>query len=323
MWIAAEHSDEENLRWSYLRAIEWIGWPLFLSQPIVPVLLYFFDWPWILLSVFLVTLLWRVTVLQWFVSVRLAGITPLFVLLKFLTCPLMAFLIWQQGDYISAVLALLWPLVGDFLIMMLLMIIHVLLDPFVPRLSVERTMHVGPIQNRFLNALGYTTENPIREVRGELNGPISPNGWQYHGHTIFIQSHTRLEYAHPLVRELFAPWLAPDWDCFVDGKLIGLGFASPVYAKNNGTAFVLKQVTVQEGKPMKLPEEEQAIRPKLHSYKREGHNVEVFLNKKAHLFEPQGWTCLVDGQLVGFGFRSRLEAKGNALLYIQKESGAG
>jgi hypothetical protein len=55
-------------------------------------------------------------------------------------------------------------------------------------------------------------------------------------------------------------------------------------------------------KPIKLSEEEQAIRPRLHSYKLEGRSVEIFLTKKVHLFEPQGWTCLVDGQLVGFGF---------------------
>jgi hypothetical protein len=122
MWIAAEHSDEENSRWTWLRAVECIGWPLFMSQPVVPVLLYFCDWRWVLLGVFLVTLLWRVTVLQWFVSVRFVGIGALFVRLKFLTCPVMAVLIWREGDYIGAVLALLWPPVGVGIISWLLMI---------------------------------------------------------------------------------------------------------------------------------------------------------------------------------------------------------
>ena len=44
-----------------------------MAQPIVPVLLYFYDWRWILLGLFLATLLWRMTVLQWFVSVRKSG----------------------------------------------------------------------------------------------------------------------------------------------------------------------------------------------------------------------------------------------------------
>jgi hypothetical protein len=115
MWIATEHSDEENLQWSWLRAVEWISWPMFISQPVVPVLLYFYDWRWVLLSLFLLTLLWGVTVLQEFVSVRLVGIGPFFAALKYATCPLMAVLIWQQGHRIIAALALLWPLVGPLI----------------------------------------------------------------------------------------------------------------------------------------------------------------------------------------------------------------
>jgi hypothetical protein len=159
MWIAAEHSHEDNLQWALLRAIEWIGWPLFMSQPVVPVLLYFYDWRWILLGLFLLTLLWRVTILQWFVSVRLAGIGLLFVQLKFLTCPLMSFFIWQQGRHIIALLALLYPLVGPLVIQHLLMIIHTFLGPFIRSLSPELTMHVGPVQRRFLAALGSPTES--------------------------------------------------------------------------------------------------------------------------------------------------------------------
>jgi hypothetical protein len=38
------YSDKENLQWSLLRAVEWGIWPAFLSQPIVSVLLMFFEW---------------------------------------------------------------------------------------------------------------------------------------------------------------------------------------------------------------------------------------------------------------------------------------
>jgi hypothetical protein len=47
-------------------------------------------------------------------------------------------------------------------------------------------------------------------------------------------------------------------------------------------------------------------------------SVEIFLTEKDHPSEPQGWTCLVDGQLVGFGFRSRGKAESNAFLYVAK-----
>jgi hypothetical protein len=116
-----------------------------------------------------------------------------------------------------------------------------------------------------------------------------------------IQTHARLEFAHPLLRR-FAPLLSPDWDCLVDGKLVGLFFASPVYAKHNGTAFILKQMMSQEGQTMKLPEEEQAIRPKLHRYKLKERSVEIFLTEKDHPSEPQGWTCLLTGNWWGLGF---------------------
>jgi hypothetical protein len=104
-WHPGEHSDDENLRWSLIRAIEWMEWPLFVTQPIVPILLYFCDWRPILGTVLVATLLWRATVARWFVSAWLADLGTMFVLSRFLVCPLMAFLIWQQGDRIGAVLA--------------------------------------------------------------------------------------------------------------------------------------------------------------------------------------------------------------------------
>ena len=167
MWRAEEHSDQENLQWAWLRAIEWIGWPLFMSQPVVPVLLYFYDWPWILVAVLLTTLLWRVTVLQWFVSVRLADFGPLFVLLKFVVCPVMAFLIWQQGNHVGAALALLWPLV-ILVIASPLAIFQTLLGSFFPIFGHERTMYVGPVQERFMNALGYTHSSTVDEQTKQI-----------------------------------------------------------------------------------------------------------------------------------------------------------
>jgi hypothetical protein len=171
MWRAKEHSDQENLQWAWLRAIEWIDWPLFMSQPVVPVLLYFYDWPWILVAVLLTTLLWRVTVLQWFVSVRLADFGPLFVLLKFVVCPVMAFLIWQRGNHAGAALALLWPVV-ILLIASPLAIFQTLLGSFFPIFGHERTMYVGPVQERFMNALGYMHYRPF--IQSKTHGQNQP-----------------------------------------------------------------------------------------------------------------------------------------------------
>ena len=39
MWNPSEHTKEENTKWSWLRAIEWGQWPLFMSQIFAPLLL--------------------------------------------------------------------------------------------------------------------------------------------------------------------------------------------------------------------------------------------------------------------------------------------
>lgn len=161
MWRPEEHSDQENLQWAQMRAIEWFGWPMFISQPIGPVLLYFYPWPWVLTGVLLVTLFWRITILQWFVSVRLADLGPLFVLLKFALCPVMAFLIWQHVERVGAVLALLWPIV-ILAVMTPLAIFQTILSWFLPIFRVERTMYVGPVQQRFMRALVYSRRDGDR-----------------------------------------------------------------------------------------------------------------------------------------------------------------
>lgn len=44
LWNPAEHSDQENLTWCYLRAIEWCAWPAFVSHPFIPILFLFVPW---------------------------------------------------------------------------------------------------------------------------------------------------------------------------------------------------------------------------------------------------------------------------------------
>ena len=152
MWRPAEHTDEENLRWSYLRAIEWINWPQFISEPIAPVLLYFFDWLSVLRWIFLLNYFWRFVVAPRFISVAFANLGALLVRLKFLICPIMAFLIWQQGSLWIALLALLWPLV-IYLIELPLTIVEGILSALLP--AINKSMYIGPVRQRFMSALGY------------------------------------------------------------------------------------------------------------------------------------------------------------------------
>jgi hypothetical protein len=91
------------------RSIEWVQWPLFISQPIVPVLLWFCDWQPVVAIVIFATIFWRLAIATWFVSVRLANFGAILDRLKFVTSPVMAFWIWHQGDRFGAAVALLWP----------------------------------------------------------------------------------------------------------------------------------------------------------------------------------------------------------------------
>ncbi len=81
MWQPSEHSDEENLRWSWLRAVEWRGWPGFLAQPVVPILLLWWT-PWkVCLGAVAANVLWSLVRYR-FVSTRLSYLAALIVMLK-------------------------------------------------------------------------------------------------------------------------------------------------------------------------------------------------------------------------------------------------
>jgi hypothetical protein len=150
MWRASEHTDDENVRWSLLRAIEWLEWPLFMSGPVVPVLLYFFSWPWVVGVVVVISFLWRVFVVPFWLAPRLADAGPQFVLLKFLICPVMAYLLWQRGQAAIAIVALTWPAVGPLVWAMVMALPMALLA----RTRLGKAAQIGSVQTRFLLAIG-------------------------------------------------------------------------------------------------------------------------------------------------------------------------
>jgi len=150
IWKAAEHSNKENVQWAWLRAVEWTEWPLFISQPIVPTLLYFYHWSFVLGLVVIATVMWKVLVVPCWVSPRLAWAGPAFVQLKFLTCPSMAYLLWQRGETALAAGALLWPLLG----IAIANFIMVFPDALLSFTSLGKAAQVGSVQARFLWAIG-------------------------------------------------------------------------------------------------------------------------------------------------------------------------
>lgn len=78
MWNPNEHSDDLNLRWCWLRATEWIRWPYFISQPVVPVMLVFWPWQAVIAIVLICNLIWYFLIRPNFISlpVRAKRVRP-------------------------------------------------------------------------------------------------------------------------------------------------------------------------------------------------------------------------------------------------------
>lgn len=140
MWNPHEHNDEENLRWSWLRAVEWARWPIFISQPIAPIFLLVFNWYEMAIGFILANILWAVFVRHKYVNVFLAYFGVLFVKLKWIFSPVMAFYFYSETEYKNAIIALLWPLVIS------------VIDAF-------PTTQIGRIQQMFMAVLGYASSD--------------------------------------------------------------------------------------------------------------------------------------------------------------------
>lgn len=144
-WDPSLHSDQDNLRWCWLRAVEWGRFPIFLSQPLAPLLLLLISWPVVIASAVMANLLWALIRYR-FVDVTAASVGALLVMLRWVTWPgvtIYLFLSHSPNRWIS----LLWP---------------VLIYP----IGLLPTTRVGRIQVQFMRALGYepTPENPLAEA---------------------------------------------------------------------------------------------------------------------------------------------------------------
>lgn len=105
------YSENEIRQYLMARAIEWNTWPGFLSQPIFPILLIFFKWWLIILSLILLSMVWSLVKYR-FVNVRMAEFGIFFAKLKWLSMPACAVYFISAGRYGLAVIAVLWPIVA-------------------------------------------------------------------------------------------------------------------------------------------------------------------------------------------------------------------
>ena len=110
MWNPRQHTDDENLRWCWLRAVEWDAYPFFISQPLIPLLLAIFVWWKILIGLLVAQFLWTIFVRIKFVNAGISASGPVIVMTKWLICPIAAYYIYRTGHIGLAVLALTWPI---------------------------------------------------------------------------------------------------------------------------------------------------------------------------------------------------------------------
>ncbi len=149
VWHSNQHTTELNVRWAWLRAVEWLVWPLFLSQPIVPILLLVVQWKWVIFGTFTIAILWRYAVAPYMVSM-IADYGPLFVMARFVAAPLAAIVLVYRGEFFEAFLAITWPWLGPLLVGWVVGLPGALLS----HSSIAKRAQVGVVQKRFLTLIG-------------------------------------------------------------------------------------------------------------------------------------------------------------------------
>ena len=90
----------------------WINWPLYITQPVIPVLfffLHFADVLFFILVVLTINVIWIRIVSQTFVSLLLSRLGDSIALLKWVASPVAALMLWHQGHLLAALAALSWP----------------------------------------------------------------------------------------------------------------------------------------------------------------------------------------------------------------------
>jgi hypothetical protein len=178
MWRSEQHSDDENLRWTLLRAVEWREWPLFLSQPIIPISLCLYPWTSVIFALTFTTFLWWLIVAPRVTPTTIIGLGIYFFWLKLFTAPLAAYWVWREGGEWAAIVILFSPLLVTWGVHFLLMIPRETLQTLFPSLKAGQ---IGLIQRRLMSNLGYDRIEEVgykrRDVAtDELNAWLANSG---------------------------------------------------------------------------------------------------------------------------------------------------
>jgi hypothetical protein len=135
-WNPIEQSDDENTRWAWLRAMEWSKFPLFIAQPIVPILFIFIEWWRVIIFFILLTWIWALFRYR-YINLVLLDLGSLFVHLKWPISIGVGIYFLTNNNYFLGVLSGLWPLFS---------LLFQLLTP---------PVQIGVLQKSILMKLGY------------------------------------------------------------------------------------------------------------------------------------------------------------------------
>lgn len=128
------YTDDQKLKWSWLRSVEWGIWPLFITQPIVPILFIFFEWWHVIIAVIILTWLWAFIRYQ-FISLTLAWYGAYFVTIRWIVSIIVGLYFLSEKNLFLAIISGLYPM------------IIMVLKFFVP------TTQVGILQDMFMDKL--------------------------------------------------------------------------------------------------------------------------------------------------------------------------
>lgn len=130
------YKPEEIIRLSWLRAVEWLSWPAFVSQPVLPILYLFWPWYYVIAWVALADLMWRFVRYR-FVSYTLATVGCLFVRLKWPVMLVFSIYFGVRHEYLLAVLTLCSPLVAIAMVVLSAGLVGVVQRQIVVQLMLE------------------------------------------------------------------------------------------------------------------------------------------------------------------------------------------
>ncbi|MGD0338514.1 MAG: hypothetical protein ABSB78_06970 [Bacteroidota bacterium] len=109
-------TDEEVRRWIWLRSIEWANWPIFISQPLIPIAIIFFKWWLVLVMIYTINIFWSGVRYKYFDPLS-ATLAAFFVKLRWPAAIGCGVYLFIHSNYELAMVACLWPLLSGLLVL--------------------------------------------------------------------------------------------------------------------------------------------------------------------------------------------------------------